>query len=98
MKTESAVPGKWEDIVFANRNKEYGAYLIRKIYTKNVLVASAIMLSLAGLVIAGPALAELFRSKETDHANKRDLSKVVTLDQPPPIMPNTPPPPRVTLR
>src|SRR5258707_735640 len=50
---------------------------------------------LAVLVIAGPTLAELFRSKDTGHDSKKDLSRVVTLDQPPPIMPNTPPPPRV---
>jgi len=95
MKTEAAIPAKWEDIVFENRNKDYGAYLIRKIYSRNVLVASVVMLVFAGMVIAGPTIAELFRSKDTDHNNKRDLSKVVTLDQPPPIMPNTPPPPRV---
>src|SRR5580765_3546967 len=95
MKTEGPKPAKWEDIVFEGRNKEYGAYFLRKIYSKNVILASAVMLALAGLVIAGPAIAELFRSKETDRGSKRDLSKVVTLDQPPPIMPNTPPPPRV---
>jgi protein TonB len=97
MKTEGTIPSpaKWEDIVFENRNKEYGAYFIRKIYNKHVIMASAIMLLLAVLVIAGPTLAELFRSKDADHDTKKDLSRVVTLDQPPPIMPNTPPPPRV---
>src|SRR5258706_14148997 len=95
MKTEGAVPRKWEDIVFENRNKEYGAYFLRQIYKKNVILASVIMLALAGLVIAGPKIAELFRSKDTDHDSKRDLSKVGTLDQPPPIMPNTPPPPKM---
>src|SRR5258706_10658017 len=97
MKTEGTIPSpaKWEDIVFENRNKEYGAYFIRKIYNKHVIMASAIMLLLAVLVIAGPTLAELFRSKDADHDTKKDLSRIVTLDQPPPIMPNKPPPPRV---
>jgi len=55
MKTEGTIshPAKWEDIVFENRNKEYGAYFIRKIYNKHVIMASAIMLLLAVLVIAG---------------------------------------------
>ena len=95
MKTEAAIPAKWEDIVFENRNKEYGAYLIRKIYSRNVVIASAIMLVMTGLVIAGPAIADLFRSNDSDLNAKKNLNRVVTLDQPPPIMPNTPPPPRV---
>ncbi len=77
MKTEGTIPhpAKWEDIVFENRNKEYGAYFIRKIYNKHVIMASAIMLLLAVLVIAGPTLAELFRSKDTGHDSKKDLSR-----------------------
>ncbi len=95
MKTEvTTVPASWDDIVFENRNKEYGAYLLRKIYSRNVLLAVVAMLVFSGLVIAGPEIAKLFRSDEVKES-KRDLNKVVSLDQPPPIMPNTPPPPRV---
>lgn len=95
MKTEAAIPLKWEDIVFENRNKAYGAYFIRKIYSRNVVLAFAGMLILTGLAIAAPKIADFFRSDDSANDHKKDLSKVVTLDQPPPIMPNTPPPPRV---
>ena len=95
MKTESAIPQKWDDIVFEGRNKEYGAYFIRQIYSKNVVLSWLLMLAFTGVVIAYPTIAEFFKSR----GPKEDVSKlkqtVVTLDQPPPIMPNQPPPPRL---
>jgi protein TonB len=95
MKTEAAIPQQWDDIVFENRNKEYGAYFIRKIYGKNVLISWIGMLVLTALIIAYPTIAEFFRSR----GPKEDVSKmkqtVVNLDQPPPIMPNQPPPPKL---
>ncbi len=95
MKTETAAPQLWDDLVFENRNKEYGAYFIRRIYSKNVVLSWLLMLAFTGLVIAYPTIAEFFKSR----APKEDTSKlkqtVVTLDQPPPIMPNQPPPPRL---
>ena len=95
MKTEATVPVSWEDIVFENRNKDYGAYFIRKIYSRNVILAFVAMLLITALAIAEPTIAEFFRSNEDEGAKKKDLNRVVTLDQPPPIMPNTPPPPKV---
>lgn len=95
MKTEAAVNLHWDDLVFENRNKDYGAYFIRKIYSRNVMMAFGGMLIILTLAILYPTIAEFFRSKEAVNDHKKDLSKVVTLDQPPPIMPNTPPPPRV---
>ncbi len=95
MKTEAAIHTTWEDILFENRNKDYGAYFIRKIYSRNVILSFIGMLLIMGLAIAYPTIAEFFRSREGASDFKKDLSKVVTLDQPPPIMPNTPPPPRV---
>ena len=95
MKTEAAMITLWEDIVFENRNKEYGAYFLRRIYSRNVIVASIGMLAILGLVFAYPAVADFFRSHTAHEAKTKDLNRIVTLDQPPPIMPNTPPPPRV---
>ena len=96
MKTDEGVGSQhWEDIVFENRNKDYGAYFIRKIYSKNVIVAATIMLVFLGLVFAYPSIAALFKSNDSDDNKKARKNTVVSLDQPPPIMPNTPPPPRV---
>ena len=40
MKAETTISQGWDEIVFENRNKAYGAYFIRKIYSKNVVIAS----------------------------------------------------------
>lgn len=98
MKTEGIVlpPTTWEDIVFEKRNKEYGAYFNRKNYSKHVLIALGITILLLILILAAPALARLFKSKN-DKGNTKLKEMTVTLDQPPPITPNQPPPPDVRI-
>jgi len=44
MKTESEHVQRWEDIIFENRNKAYGAYAIRKSYDDRVLTGWTISL------------------------------------------------------
>jgi protein TonB len=98
MKTEMATPpNRWEDLVFENRNKDYGAYFIRRIYSKNVVVAWILMLLFMGFVFAYPSIAEFFRSRGPKEDMKQLKQTVVTLDQPPPITPNQPPPPRLEI-
>src|SRR5687767_3567614 len=41
------------DIIFEGRNKEYGAYELRRSYSKRLLVSIAVMLSLILLLLAG---------------------------------------------
>jgi protein TonB len=95
MKTEITTAPKWEDIVFEKRNKEYGAYVIRKIYSKNVIIAVTITVVFLGLVIVYPRLVDLLTSRdEAPVENERKLT-TVNLDQPPPITPNQPPPPKL---
>src|SRR5688572_21332744 len=56
MKTESEKIQRWEDIIFEKRNKEYGAYAIRKNYNSNVLRAEAISIGIGVLVFIIPIL------------------------------------------
>jgi periplasmic protein TonB len=48
MKAEEILKSQWLDILFENRNKEYGAYTLRKLYNVRLLkaVASALVFSL----------------------------------------------------
>ena len=85
----------WEDIVFERRNKEYGAYFIRKIYSKHVILATLITFLVLGAVFAYPKLVELFSSDDVVKADDGKKLRTVALDQPPPITPNQPPPPRL---
>jgi protein TonB len=85
----------WEDIVFEKRNKEYGAYFIRKIYSKNVVLATLITFLSLGLMFAYPTIAEFFKSDDIADVDDGKKLRTVALDQPPPITPNQPPPPRL---
>lgn len=98
MKTEAvAYPEKWEDIVFENRNKEYGAYFNRKSYSKHVVLAVLATIVVFALVIAAPAIKEWFASDDMVEDDNSLKNMTVNLDQPPPITPNQPPPPDVRI-
>ncbi len=60
MKTE-ITRSTWEDVVFESRNKEYGAYIIRKSYNENVSKASLMALLIAAFVFAVLQIASLMR-------------------------------------
>jgi protein TonB len=50
MKTESEQVQRWDDIIFEKRNKEYGAYAIRKSYDDRVLTGWTISLGVIALI------------------------------------------------
>jgi protein TonB len=85
----------WNDIVFENRNKAYGAYFIRSVYGKNVAVASLIALLIVGFVLAYPSLADFFKAGEDIEEVALRTIKYTDLAPPPPIDKNTPPPPKL---
>lgn len=82
-----------DDIVFAGRNQEYGAYVLRKKYSKHVVRASiaavAILLLLVFYPLIASSLSNLLKSTQEDDL----LLKEVILAEPPPLDPETPPPP-----
>jgi protein TonB len=96
MSTESIKTPNWEDIVFENRNKEYGAYIIRTNYSRNVILSAFFMLVIVGLGFAYPTIASWFKSNDVVVEDKK-LTTVVQLDQPPPIQDTPPPPPKVEI-
>ena len=79
-----------DDIVFANRNKAYGAYALRKEYPRIVTRALIIGAALMGLALVGPTLISVLTPTQKEEAMVEvDLMKL----PPPPIDPNEPPPP-----
>jgi len=94
MKQEVTLPTNWNDLVFENRNKVYGAYQIRQAYSRHVVIAVSITLAILLFVFAYPYIVELFSSDEVT-VSERTLDKTISLDQPPPITPNQPPPPKI---
>ena len=79
-----------DDIVFANRNKAYGAYSLRKEYPKTVtraLIIGAILFTVG--VLTPTIITALTPAPEKQAMVEVDLMKL----PPPPIDPNEPPPP-----
>ncbi len=78
-----------EDLIFAGRNKEYGAYFLRQVYSKTVR-NSAIIGTLAVCIgLAGPLLYAKYKPKE----EKKKITLANPMDVPPPPMDETQPPP-----
>ncbi|GAB4042298.1 energy transducer TonB [Spirosoma jeollabukense] len=79
-----------DDIVFADRNKAYGAYDLRKTYPRTVtraLIIGGILFTLG--VLTPNIITALTPEKEEQAMVEVDLMKL----PPPPIDPNEPPPP-----
>jgi protein TonB len=90
------------DLVFEGRNKDYGAYELRKTYNKRIIGALVITASVALLALIGSILASTLKS------NKEDLDiKEVTIqtlkqeeekpEPPPPPPPKPPDPPKIEM-
>jgi protein TonB len=87
----------FDDIVFENRNKEYGAYKLRKKYNRNVIIALIIGLVLMSTAIITPYLNAKAAENKAKRTERQVEIKMENLDQPtetvaPPLPP--PPPPQ----
>lgn len=83
------------DIIFEGRNKEYGAYQLRKTYNRRMTIAIAGMVALILLLLVGRLLATKLKPSEKPIemvANETTLQELKP-DQPPP--PPPPPPPKL---
>jgi len=88
----------FEDIVFENRNKEYGAYDLRRKYSKRGSIALFIALVIVSFLVGGPLIANILNHRKIN----LDIGKNVIIDlttiksqkediTPPPPPPPTPP-------
>lgn len=88
-------------LVFAGRNKEYGAYVLRRDYVKQLMMAVAGSVILVGLAISTPMIAAAFKGEE----KVEDAVKIVDVnlelfeeekkEEPPPPPVEPPPPPKI---
>jgi protein TonB len=92
------------DLVFEGRNKDYGAYELRKKYNKRIAMALGITAALAIAAMGGNFLAQQFKSKNNNEVQVSEvvIQKVKEPDEekpppPPPPPPKTPPPPKVEM-
>ncbi|OGX90751.1 energy transducer TonB [Hymenobacter coccineus] len=84
-----------DDIVFEGRNKNYGAYVLRQIYGRNVTRSLIIATALFALLIAFPLIAQYIKSRQPKEDVKKNLTENVLMDAPP-LDDTKPPPPKLT--
>lgn len=86
------------EVVFAHRNKEYGAYVLRSSYNKRMVLIMAGLILFAGLSYG---ISELIKRlpKEEVVLPKANNGNLTVLEQkqedPPPVVPPPPPPPKL---
>ena len=84
----------FDDIVFEIRNKEYGAYILRKKYSRNVIISLLIGI----MILATAVITPYFNARALENRQKRAERqveiKMENLDQPnETVVPPPPPPP-----
>jgi protein TonB len=88
---------RWEDLVFENRNKAYGAYVLRTVYTKNVIRGVILTLVIVALLFYSPDIIAFFKGKEVVEKVAPRKLVYTDLSAPPPIDKPKPPPPQIEL-
>jgi protein TonB len=83
----------FDDIVFEDRNKEYGAYRLRKKYSRNVIIAIVIGVVIMCTAIITPYLNAKAAEKREQRAERQVEIKMENLDQPTEVVAPPPPPP-----
>ncbi|MFZ9587446.1 MAG: energy transducer TonB [Crocinitomicaceae bacterium] len=84
------------EVVFAHRNKAYGAYVLRSSYNKRMVLIMAGLVLLAGLAFGISELIKRLPKEEVELPKEKGVN--TTLQQlkkvpPPPVAPPPPPPP-----
>lgn len=80
-----------DEIVFRDRNKEYGAYYLRKVYNKFTTRSLLFSLTIMLLVVLIPFL--IFQQSRSLNVDKSVAAEFTTLTTPPDEAPPPPPPP-----
>ena len=92
MKNESEQVQRWDDIIFEKRNKDYGAYAIRKSYDDNVLTGWVISLGVIAIIFLSSFLS-INNEKPKDPEPKGGFTIIPPPDLKPVITPKSQPPP-----
>ncbi|MEP6617485.1 MAG: energy transducer TonB, partial [Ginsengibacter sp.] len=95
METNKILSADLLDILFEGRNKEYGAYELRKTYNRRLRSSLLIMAGIALLIFIVSFVANNINTEdETKKQDVKDLTlSEVKTDEPPP--PPPPPPPKL---
>jgi periplasmic protein TonB len=94
MATEKMKAPAFDDIVFESRNKEYGAYKLRKKYNRTVMWALLVGILVIGTAVITPYINAKALENKNKRAERQVEIKMENLDQPnEQVAPPPPPPP-----
>lgn len=92
-KVKEKAPG-FDEILFENRNKEYGAYMLRKKYPRTVLISTIIGIVILTTAIVTPYLNAVRVQVEGNVVEERVVEVIMeNLDTPTEVVAPPPPPP-----
>jgi protein TonB len=91
MDAQKILTADLDDLVFEGRNKSYGAYELRKSYSRHIILALLISIGFYIVGFVTPYVITLL--KPAPKAIEKKAIKYTELSEPPPIDKNTPPPP-----
>lgn len=89
----NAVNPERVELVFDQRNKAYGGYVIRRDYTRRVVYALIVSIVGIALLVAIPKLISVIT--KSDFVQKEKMTEAIIMEEPPPIDKSAPPPPPV---
>lgn len=94
MKRESFESKSWDDLVFENRNKEYGAYSVRKSYSQHMTTGFGFSVAIVAFLLILPRIVSMLTGGEVILPSLPLLKEpIVEVLSPPSITkPVTPPP------
>jgi len=93
MEKEKIKAPAFDDIVFETRNKEYGAYKLRKKYNRTVMWALLVGIVIIATTIITPYLNAKALENRLKRAERQVEIKMENLDQPDELVAPPPPPP-----
>jgi len=92
MDADKIMKAHMDDIVFDGRNKEYGAYVLRKSYEKHIRNGVIGGLFLFLLIVATPIISDKIANLSAKDMDE-EIIVSLELEAPPPLNPDEPPPP-----
>jgi protein TonB len=95
MKKKASASESWDDLVFENRHKDYGAYVVRQHYSENMTAGLGVSVSIACLLVMLPKILAMFGVDDKIIETIKDLKDPVVeiMDAPLIELPQQAPPP-----
>jgi periplasmic protein TonB len=94
METKALVYRSWDDLVFAYRNKTYGAYMLRRAYSRRLILAVGVSTTMIAVLLLIPEIISRFAGERKAPGIITCEFPIIELTEMPRIIPRDMPAPR----